>query len=105
MSSGKIASQAGHAYLDSYLKNPDEEYLNNPTKICLRANKLELERVCMVCERNHISYTKVVDPDFTIVDSQVIRNDGSQPPAFTAVGIGPIEKQSAKKAVNKLKLF
>ena len=105
MSAGKIASQAGHAYLDSYLKSPDEDYLKSPTKICLGANELELEKVCIKCEQLGVTYTKIIDPDFTVSGNEVVRNNGTQPPAFTAVGIGPVVKQDVKKALSNLKLL
>jgi peptidyl-tRNA hydrolase len=105
MSAGKIASQAGHAYLDSYLKNPDTEYLNNPTKICLGANETELEKVCHKCEMLDIPHSKIIDPDFTIAGNNVIRNENNQEPAFTAVGIGPIAKQDVKRVLSNLKLL
>lgn len=100
-----MVSQGGHAYLDSYLNNPDTEYLNNPTKICLGANEEELEKVCSQCEHYGVPYVKVIDPDFTVLDNRVVFNDGTMPPAFTAVGIGVVTKQDVKKILSNLKLL
>jgi peptidyl-tRNA hydrolase len=104
MSAGKIASQCGHAYLDSYLQSPDENYLNSPTKICLGANERELVKVCNKCDELGIDYVKVIDPDFEISGNEVVRNEGGEP-AFTAVGIGPILKDEVRKVVSNLKLL
>lgn len=105
MSAGKIASQAGHAYLNAFLQNPDEIYLKNPTKICLGANEIEMDKICFLCDKHEIPYTQIIDPDFTIQDNHVVQNNGNDIPAFTAIGIGPIESNRVKKIIGKYKLL
>ena len=98
MNSGKAASQAGHAFLDSFLTAPpdiqhrycsDDE--DNGTKIVLSAGaESDLSDIffhakkanfpcAMVVEQNH-----VMPPHF----------DGS--PIVTAIGLGPLRRSEAK---------
>ena len=105
MSAGKIASQAGHAYLDAYLQSPDKSYLDNPTKICLGADEAQLEKICAQFDRKNVPYVKVIDPDFTISENEVILNDGTQLAAFTAVGVGPVTKSEVENILGKLNLL
>ena len=111
MNIGKIASQAGHAYLNAYLQTLDKNaekayaYLNSPTKVCLGANEKEFFKLSYLLDKNNIDYVKVVDPDFTILDNRVIRNDGNFEPACTGIGIGPISKVECPNVIKKLKLM
>ena len=104
MTSGKAASQAGHAFLDSFLTAPKdnaEAYLaDGGTKIVLtvpgerelcdlfhQAKQAKLP-CAMVIEENHI-----MPPHF----------DGSQ--IVTAIGIGPMPRSQARhitKGLQKL---
>lgn len=104
MTAGKAASQAGHAFLDSFLNSPlyhRQAYLAaGGTKIVLAvADEQQLCEVfrqarmaklpcAMVVEENH-----VMPPCF----------DGS--PIVTAVGIGPVARASAKPIVRGLRLM
>jgi peptidyl-tRNA hydrolase len=104
MTKGKAASQAGHAFLDSFLtasKDQTQAYLaDGGTKIVLSiAGERELcdlfykakvaDLPCaMVVEENHI-----MPPSF----------DGS--PIVTAVGIGPVERSKAKALTRGLRLM
>lgn len=104
MTAGKAASQAGHAFLDSFLKAPSEytsAYLaDGGTKVVLAAkDERELCSIyyaarmaglpcAMVVESEH-----VMPPDF----------DGS--PIVTAVGIGPCSKAAAKAVTGGLRLM
>jgi len=104
MTPGKAAAQAGHAFLDSFLRSPLQDrqaYLNDGgTKIVLtvpdeaalselffRARKAGLP-CAMVIEQDH-----VMPPHF----------DGS--PVPTAVGIGPIARDAARAITRDLPLL
>lgn len=93
MNVGKVASQAGHAYLGAYLKAPtqvQEEYHSDGigTKVCLvcpSAEKLlEVYNLCQQLEQ----------PCSLIEDSGV--GSGFSVPTITALGIGPINKEQAR---------
>jgi peptidyl-tRNA hydrolase len=104
MTPGKAASQAGHAFLDSFLTAPPDlarAYLDDGgTKIVLSIP--DERRLCdlyyqarmaklpcaMVVESNH-----VMPPVF----------DGS--PIVTAIGIGPIAREQAKPLLRRLRLM
>ena len=104
MTPGKKASQAGHAFLDSFLRSSTEQrdsYIaDGGTKIVLSvATERELCALyyearmsslpcAMVIESEH-----VMPPDF----------DGS--PIVTAVGIGPIRRSLAKRIIGSLRLL
>ena len=94
MTTGKTASQAGHAYVNSILKaskEVQEEYQGIEgigTKVCLECpNEKKLEEV-------YYHALQLDLPCSLIVDS----GDGSgfNEPTTTAVGIGPITRAQAK---------
>jgi len=104
MTAGKAASQAGHAFLDSFLTAPPDltkAYMDDGgTKIVLsvpdekslcdvyyRARMAKLP-CAMVVESNH-----VMPPSF----------DGSE--IVTAVGIGPVSRADAKPLTRGLALM
>ena len=108
MSAGKIASQAGHAFLNAYLETLNKfphiakEYQKEGigTKICLNAkdlNKLLLiQRKLKAADINHYLVTDsghIMPPFF----------DGS--PIITALGIGPIYPSEVKSIIRRLKLI
>ena len=104
MTAGKAASQAGHAFLDSFLTAPTditEAYLaDGGTKIVLTVpgerqlvdafHKAKAARLpcAMVVEQNH-----VMPPSF----------DGS--PIPTAIGIGPVMRSQAREITRRLSLM
>jgi peptidyl-tRNA hydrolase len=104
MPPGKAASQAGHAFLDSFLKSPPDiqkSYLQDGgTKIVLladdevhlRALHMEAERIGLPCalvvESGHI-----LPPVF----------DGS--PIITALGIGPVMREMGRSVTGDLPLM
>lgn len=108
MSTGKIASQAGHAFLNAYLETLNnfpqiaKEYQKEGigTKICLNAkdlnklliiqDKLKAANInhCLIIDSGHIC------PPFF---------DGS--PIVTALGIGPIYPLEVKSIIRRLKLI
>jgi peptidyl-tRNA hydrolase len=104
MTAGKAASQAGHAFLDSFVIAPPEiarAYLaDGGTKIVLTVpdeqalcdlyHKARMAKLpcAMVVESNHI-----MPPSF----------DGS--PIVTAIGIGPVAKAQAREITKGLRLM
>ncbi len=104
MTAGKAASQAGHAFLDSFIIAPPEiakAYLSDGgTKIVLSVpderalcdlyHRARLAKLpcAMVVESNH-----VMPPSF----------DGS--PVVTATGIGPVLRSQAKPITKGLRLM
>jgi PTH2 family peptidyl-tRNA hydrolase len=104
MNHGKAASQAGHAFLDSYTIAPPDirkAYIEDGgTKIVLQvpderalvdifhAAKMAKLPCAMVVEQNHI-----MPPHF----------DGS--PIITAIGIGPVMRSEARSITKGLKLL
>jgi len=108
MSAGKSIAQAGHAYLESYLDailtNPDVataySSLKPGTKIALEGgNALSLQVLHDTCRDLFVPCRLVVDqghvelPDF----------DGS--PIITALGVGPIGRQDARRLLGHLPLW
>jgi peptidyl-tRNA hydrolase len=94
MGPGKLASQAGHAYLGAYLKSPPDiqtEYHSDGigTKICLECPTLEALR-------------RVYDHALSLGLPAVFIEDSGNNTIFngvttaTAVGIGPCTKAQAK---------
>ena len=104
MTPGKAASQAGHAFQDSFLQSsPDltRAYIaEGGTKIVLT---VEDEReLCDVYYRARLAGL----PCAMVVESEHVMPpmfDGS--PIVTAVGIGPIERAKAKPITRKLRLM
>lgn len=104
MPHGKAASQAGHAFLDSFLQAPTDNqkaYLaEGGTKIVLSVGderalcdlfhqvKMAGVPCAMVIEQNH-----VLPPHF----------DGS--PVATAVGIGPVERSKIRQLTREYPLM
>jgi PTH2 family peptidyl-tRNA hydrolase len=105
MTPGKAASQAGHAYLNSYLAclSADplraREYQRDGlgTKVCLRAHSLEsLLRAYDTAVQAGIPCALIEDqgcPDFY----------GGQP-IITAVGFGPLLREESNRITKKFKL-
>lgn len=104
MTAGKSASQAGHAFLESFVKADRKtgmSYLiDGGTKIALAAPDLPtIQKIydaalaaglpcALVVESGHI-----MPPSF----------DGE--PIVTAVGIGPVERSAARDITKKLRLM
>jgi peptidyl-tRNA hydrolase len=101
MSAGKIASQAGHAYLGAFLKSTKEaqaEYMKDciGTKVCLQCPDLG------TLHRYHLMAQELGLPTDFIVDTGNNGWDGV--PTATALGIGPINRTQAR-FLRKLKLL
>lgn len=105
MSAGKAASQAGHAFLASFASAPadvGQQYLRDDggTKIVLRCRdeselRLTFERAAALGLPCHL-WTEsghIMPPSF----------DGS--PIVTAVGIGPVERATARRVTRDLRLL
>ena len=107
MESGKIASQAGHAFLGAFLKCKDRDVINEyhkdfpkspGTKICLKvSNLIELHRIENEARQIGLS-------TFIVVDSGCPNFFNGQP-TVTALGIGPATKEQIQYLTNELKLL
>lgn len=107
MEAGKIASQAGHAFLGSYIqcKNQDvlseyhKDFPKSPgTKVCLKIPDLaQLHRIECEARQSGIS-------TFVVVDSGCPNFFGGKP-TVTALGIGPATKEQIKHLTGELKLL
>ena len=106
MSPGKMASQAGHAYLGAFLQcqesNPQllAEYLQDfpGTKVCLKSRNLDgLLRAQAEAESAGIPCSLITDsgcPDFF---------DGK--PVVTALGLGPAKEAQIKPITRRFLLL
>lgn len=108
MSPGKIASQAGHAFVGAittaqqqspHLVSHYHKDLPSPgTKVVLACpDQQELLRVQRDCCDHAV-------PHFLVVDSGCENFYGGQPIA-TALGVGPVTKSKARKLLGKFKLL
>ena len=106
MSPGKIASQAGHAYLCAFLRcqeiNPHiaGKYLKDlpGTKVCLQSKNLDaLLRAKAEAETSGIPCSLIIDsgcPNFF---------DGQ--PIVTAIGLGPANENTIKHITRRFQLL
>ena len=100
MSAGKIASQAGHAYLDAYLEtqkqNPDKcaaYKTGHGIKVCLVArNELQLRKLEMACVNRGIPHKLIEDLGYTCFEGRT---------TITALGVGPIRQEELPE-LNKM---
>lgn len=104
MTTGKAASQAGHAFLDAFLQASPEQtsaYLaDGGTKVVLQVP--DERTLCDVYHRARMAGL----PCAMVVESEHVMApafDGS--PVVTAVGIGPCSKAEAKKITGGLRLM
>ena len=105
MSPGKCASQAGHAYLGSFLTaqqlQPEVAGLYAAelpgTKVCLRAGLHHLLRAKQELEQAGI-------PAFLVVDSGC-QNFFDGKPTVTALGFGPAHRSHLPKFISRLQLL
>lgn len=108
MDAGKMASQAGHAYLGAYI-NPSQdpailaeyhkEYPQSPgTKVCLAAKNLpSLLRAEAEAQEAGI-------PTFKVIDSGCENFFGGRP-IVTALGIGPTTRDQVKHITKRFQLM
>jgi len=106
MSAGKIASQAGHAYLGAFLKsqelNPSvlAEYLRSfpGTKVCLQSKNLDaLLRARAEAETAGIPCSLITDSGCS--------NFFNGQPIITALGLGPANEKQIKHITRRFKLL
>jgi peptidyl-tRNA hydrolase len=107
MSSGKLASQAGHAFLGAFLQCPDPQRLNayhrsfpeSPgTKVCLAARNLD--QLLRAEDAARLAGL----PVFRVVDSGC-QNFFAGHPVITAVGFGPAKRDEVHHFTKKLQVL
>lgn len=105
MNSGKVASQAGHAFLDAYLQaldfQPDiaQEYKseNHGIKICLAVTSLDdLLQAEQKAKESGLPCALITDSGYTVFDGKS---------TITALGIGPARHGQIKSIVGSLPLY
>lgn len=106
MDAGKIASQAGHAYVGAFLhanSNIQEEYHKDfphspGTKVCLKAKNLGQ----LLLAENAAKEAGI--PYFRVVDSGC-KNFFDGKPVITALGLGPVTKKQIKHITKRFQLM
>jgi peptidyl-tRNA hydrolase, PTH2 family len=107
MGPGKIASQAGHAYLGAFLRCEDpaiqaeyhKEFPQSPgTKVCLKARSLDQ------LLRAEQAALEAGLPVFRVVDSGC-PNFFNGEPTITALGIGPATRDQVHHITKKFQLL
>jgi peptidyl-tRNA hydrolase len=104
MPPGKLAAQAGHAFLESYLNSDPSiqtEYRQDGvgTKITLRARHLDdILWAQFMCEQECLSHAIIVDEGHVMPP----HFDGS--PIITAIGIGPYRREDISHITDKFRL-
>src|SRR5262245_3524607 len=105
MSAGKLASQAGHAFLDAYLQtlqtNPPlaAEYKleHHGIKVCLEARSLHaLQRAHEDARASGLPCALVTDLGYTWFDGV---------PTITALGIGPTRQGQVQHITKRFRLL
>jgi peptidyl-tRNA hydrolase len=103
MSPGKIASQAGHAYLGAYLAAQGSEaakaYAQDlpGTKVCLKGSLQRLERA-------QADLAEAGIPHFLVVDSGCLDFFNGEP-TVTALGFGPALKEEIQHITRRFNLL
>ena len=106
MGPGKIASQAGHAFLGSYLQtlkqNPDAAglYLADGigTKVCLAIPNLEW----LLLVRDLLLQK---DIPFVLIEDSGHKHFFNGKPTITALGVGPAKREEIHKIIGRFKLL
>lgn len=105
MNSGKVASQAGHAFLDAYLQalaldpNLCLEYKDkhHGIKVCLAVDSLDkLLSAEEKAKQLNLPCALIHDLGYTCFEGQE---------TITALGIGPVRKDQIKSIIGSLPLF
>lgn len=105
MPAGKLAAQAGHAFLDSFLKSSTDiqrEYLapSHGTKVTLAAKTLEhLLRARDECARIGLPHALITDSGHVLPP----HFDGN--PIITALGIGPARRGDVHAITQRFQLI
>jgi peptidyl-tRNA hydrolase len=107
MAPGKLASQAGHAFLGAFLQNQDSQVLSDyhkdlpespGTKVVLKAPSL------YAIERAKEELKQLGVPHFLVVDSGC-QNFFNGEPTVTALGFGPVRKSQLGKITKRLNVL
>lgn len=105
---GKLAAQAGHAYLGAFIEachqQPDLacQYATDPpgTKICLAARNLdELLYIRALAEAERIPHALIIDSGHVLPPFF----DGE--PIVTALGLGPATRKGVASLTKRLRLI
>ena len=105
MNSGKVAAQAGHAYLDAYLQalelKPEIAELykseHHGIKVCLAVSSLDdLLKAELKSKLIGLPHALITDLGYTQFEGQS---------TITALGIGPATKDEIKRIVGSFPLF
>ena len=88
MTSGKLASQTGHAFLGAHRRASSElqDQYNNGTKITLSGTLDDIENARKYCEEHNIPHYLMID------EHHIMLPHFTGKPIITALGIGPITK-------------
>lgn len=103
MGPGKVASQAGHAYLGAFIATQaspqGEAYakLSPGTKVCLQGSLAQLGRAVAELEQRGI-------PHYVVVDSGCSDFFGGAP-VITALGFGPATKAQVNQITRRFNLL
>jgi peptidyl-tRNA hydrolase len=105
MSPGKIASQAGHAYVGaivhadpSLLAEYHADFPDSPgTKVCLQTDSVEKIKQALVKAQ------QAGIPHFLVIDSGCPNFHGGQP-IITALGLGPARRAEINHITRKFQL-
>ena len=106
MAPGKIASQAGHAYLGAFLRCQESnplllaDYLKDfpGTKVCLQAKNLDaLLRAQAQAELFGIPHSLITDSG--------CQNFFNGQPVVTALGLGPVNEQTIRQITRRFQLL
>ena len=106
MEAGKTVSQAGHAYIGSFVQaSPDiqkeyhKNFPNSPgTKVCLKVKSLDqLHQAAHLAKESNI-------PHFIVVDSGC-SNFFNGEPTITALGIGPATRSQIQHITRRFQLL
>lgn len=110
MSVGKISSQTGHAYVGLVQKHLETLTLNSVfhdmewqfPKVCVGASVEDFSKLDFYLRSANIPWIAIKDPDYTVKDKFVVRNDGNDEPAFTVIGVGPVKSLPSRFSNLKL---
>jgi len=107
MSPGKIASQAGHAFVGAIVAAQEQApedvaayHVDLPspgTKVCLRGRISDLQRAQRECQQAGI-------PNYLVVDSGCPDFFNGEP-TITAFGFGPVSEERMTKFLRKLQVL
>lgn len=107
MSPGKLASQAGHAYLNSYLKCLEADpqlaqeyqgYSGIGTKVCLKAT------LPKILAAHELAIKQGIPCDLIIDSGHIMLPYFNGDPIITALGIGPVLRQDIRHITKRFQV-